>query len=182
MIPVEAHLILNHVPLVGLIFGLVFFVAGLMRSSEGARLAGLRIFVAMGIVVLLVAGSGLVAANLLTEAAWLDHDSLSIHQQLGILTLVVLVALGGLSGALLVSRSTAVGPAWAMKTVLVLAIAGIAATMWTAYFGGTLRHTELGRARQASQRAPECRGLRPYDGPIGGEELCDLRPRSPLNM
>jgi hypothetical protein len=33
MVPVEAHLVLNHVPLVGLIFGLVFFVAGLKRSS-----------------------------------------------------------------------------------------------------------------------------------------------------
>jgi hypothetical protein len=29
MIPVEAHLALNHVPLIGLVFGLVFFVGGL---------------------------------------------------------------------------------------------------------------------------------------------------------
>jgi hypothetical protein len=39
MIPVEAHLFLNHVPVVGLVFGLVFFVAGLKLSSESTLLA-----------------------------------------------------------------------------------------------------------------------------------------------
>lgn len=151
MVPVEAHLVLNHVPLVGLIFGLVFFVAGLKRSSEAALLAGLRIFVAMGIVVLLVAGSGLVSANLLAEAAWLDPDALSGHQQVGILTLVVLVGLGGFSGVMLfVSRTIPQFPAWAMTTVLVLALAGVGASMWAAYLGGALRHTELGRAHPVS--------------------------------
>ena len=95
MVPVEAHLALNHVPLVGLVFGLVFFVVGLKRSSQAALLTGLRIFVAMGIVVLLVAGSGLVTAHL-------------------------------------------------------LAIAGLGASMWAAYLGGALRHTELGRVHLAS--------------------------------
>jgi len=61
MIPVEAHLVLNQVPLIGLLFSLVFFVAGLMRSSEQALRAGLRIFLAMGIAVLPVVGSGLVS-------------------------------------------------------------------------------------------------------------------------
>ena len=151
MVPVEAHLVLNHVPLVGLIFGLVFFVAGWKRSSQAALLAGLRIFVAMGIVVLLVAGSGLVSANLLAEEAWLDPDALSGHQQVGILTLVVLVGLGGFSGVtLFMSRTIPQFPAWAMTTVLVLALAGVGASMWAAYLGGALRHTELGRAHPVS--------------------------------
>ena len=52
MIPVEVHLSLNHVPVVGLALGLVLFVSGLTRSATAAVLAGLRVFVAMGIVVL----------------------------------------------------------------------------------------------------------------------------------
>jgi hypothetical protein len=62
MVPVEAHLALNHVPLIGLVFGLLFFVGGLMRSSESALRIGLRIFLAMGATVLPVVGSGLVSA------------------------------------------------------------------------------------------------------------------------
>jgi hypothetical protein len=151
MVPVEAHLALNHVPLVGLVFGLVFFVVGLKRSSQAALLAGLRIFVAMGIVVLLVAGSGLVTAHLLADAAWLDRDGVSVHQQVGILALVVLVSLGGFSAVMLfASRTPRILPAWAMTTVLVLAIAGLGASMWAAYLGGALRHTELGRVHPVS--------------------------------
>src|SRR5262245_40724718 len=100
MVPVEAHLALNHVPLVGLIFGLVFFVAGLRRSSP-AVLTALRIFVAMGIAGLLVAGSGLVTAHLLAEAPWLDPGDLAVHRQVGILALGVLVSLGGFSAAMM---------------------------------------------------------------------------------
>lgn len=151
MVPVEAHLVLNHVPLVGLMFGLVFFVAGWKRLSQAALLAGLRIFVAMGIVAFLVAGSGLVSANVLAEAAWLDPEALSGHKQVGILTFVVLVGLGGFSSVMLfVPRNTQTCPAWAMTTVLVLALAGVGASMWAAYLGGALRHTELGRAHPVS--------------------------------
>jgi hypothetical protein len=74
MIPVEAHLVLNHIPFIGLAFGLVFFVAGLMRSSEQALRAGLRIFLAMGIAVLPVVGSGLMSARILVNATWLDAE------------------------------------------------------------------------------------------------------------
>lgn len=153
MVPVEAHLVLNHVPLVGLIFGLVFFVVGLKRSSAPALLAGLRIFVAMGIAVVLVAGSGLVAANRLAEETWLDPDAISVHRLAGILTLVVLVGLAAFAGVLLrVSRTTPVLSAWATTTVLVLAIVGVGASMWVAYLGGALRHAELGRGHSMPSR------------------------------
>jgi hypothetical protein len=41
MVPVEAHLALNHVPLVGLVFGLVFFVVGLKRPDRPESARGL---------------------------------------------------------------------------------------------------------------------------------------------
>jgi hypothetical protein len=155
MIPVEAHLALNHVPLIGLVFGLVFFVAGLWRSSEPAVRAGLRIFLAMGIAIWPVVGSGLVSATILAKAAWLDASALSSHRLAGILTLVVLGALATLSGVtLFVSRRNGLPMSVrARNAVLILAIAGLAANLWTAFLGGALRHTELaaGRARASTQ-------------------------------
>jgi hypothetical protein len=96
--PLEAHLFLNHVPLIGLVFGLVFLVAGLKRSSDAALRASLRIFVAMSVIVVLVAGSGLVSANILADATWLDADALSRHRLAGIFTLAVFVTLGRVLG------------------------------------------------------------------------------------
>jgi hypothetical protein len=155
LIPVEAHLALNHVPLIGLVFGLVFFAAGVWRSSEQAMRAGLLIFLAMGIAGWAVVGSGMLSADILADAAWLDAPALSSHRLAGILTFVVLVALATLSGVTLfmTRRNGRAVSARAKNAVLVLAVAGIAANLWTAYLGGALRHTELasGRARAATQ-------------------------------
>jgi hypothetical protein len=148
--PLEAHLFLNHVPLIGLVFGLVFLVAGLKRSSDAALRASLRIFVAMSVIVVLVAGSGLVSANILADATWLDADALSRHRLAGIFTLAVFVTLGGFSGAMLsFSRNTSTLPAWRRTTVLVLALVAFGACLWTAYAGGRLRHSELRQARSS---------------------------------
>ena len=149
MIPIEAHLVLNHVPLVGLVFGLVFFVLGLTRSSEVALAQGFRTFVAIVIVGLAVVGSGLVSAHALAGATWLDAEAISRHQLAGILTLVVLIGLGGLSAVMLASRNRPTVPRWARMTVLLLALAGFGMSAWTAYLGGSLRHTELGRTNNA---------------------------------
>jgi hypothetical protein len=155
MIPVEAHLALNHVPLIGLVFGLVFFVGGLWRSSEQAVRAGLLIFLAIGIAGWAVVGSGMISADILADAAWLDAPALSSHRLAGLLTFVVLVALATLSGVTLfmTRRNGRALSARARNAVLVLAVAGLAANLWTAYLGGALRHTELasGRARAATQ-------------------------------
>lgn len=145
MVPVEAHLVLNHVPLIGLLFGLVFLATGLMRSSELALRAGLRIFLVMGIIVLPVVGSGLMSATILANATWLDGHALSNHRLAGVLTLVVLVGLGTLCGVALVkSRQNNRELSIRVKhAVLLLAVLGFAATAWTAYLGGSLQHSEL---------------------------------------
>jgi uncharacterized membrane protein len=152
MIPVEAHLVLNHVPLIGLVFGLVFFVVGLMRASEQTLRAGLRIFLAMGIAVLPVVGSGLVSATVLADAAWLDADALSNHRLAGIFTLVVLVGLGSVCGVALFTsrRNGRAMPVRVKLAVFLLAVAGFGATALTAYLGGGLRHSELGREQPSS--------------------------------
>jgi len=49
MTAIHAHLFLNHIPVVGLMFGLVFLIAGMKRSSVQTLLTSLRIFVVMGL-------------------------------------------------------------------------------------------------------------------------------------
>ena len=85
-------------------------------------------------------------ANVLADAAWLNLDALAVHRQIGILTLIVLVALVGFSGVMLfVSRTTRALPMRAIRAVLVLAVAGVGASMWAVDLGGALRHTKVGR-------------------------------------
>jgi hypothetical protein len=85
------------------------------------------------------------SATILANATWLDGHAVNNHRLAGILTLVVLVGIGTVCGvALLKSRQNSRELSVRVKrTVLLLAVLGFAATAWTAYLGGTLRHSEL---------------------------------------
>jgi hypothetical protein len=144
MIPVEAHLFLNHVPMVGLIFGLVFMTIGISKAWLQAMRAGLQIFVAIGVLAIPVGVSGLVSAKLLATEPWLDASAVGTHQLAGILTVIVLVALAGLASVVLFALGTTPTPSRAMmKAMTGLAMIGLIAALWTAYLGGGLRHSEL---------------------------------------
>src|SRR5262245_7808535 len=144
MMPVHAHLFLNHVPPVGVVFGLAFFVIGMKRSHE-VMLLSVRIFVGMGLVCLPVVASGLISARLLSAAAWLDSDELSTHQRAGIVALAILVTLAMLSGVVLfrVTRKGQAVPGWARKAIPALALAALGGLLFAAFHGGRLRHREL---------------------------------------
>jgi hypothetical protein len=101
MTVIHAHLFFNPIPVIGLMFGLVFLIAGMKRSSVPTLLTGLHIFVMMGFIAIPVAISGLVSANVHQGAPWLDAGAVRRHPLAGILTLVVLGGLAVLSGIVL---------------------------------------------------------------------------------
>ena len=157
MTPVHAHLVLNHIPVVGLLFGLVFLIAGVRRSSEPTLRVALRIFVAIGFIAIPVAISGLVSASMLQGAAWMDANAVNKHQLAGILTLVVLSGLAVFSGVVLraSSRKNSRMSARAKLAVSVLAAAALVMISWTSNLGGAIRHTELMVVPTSSSHFPD---------------------------
>jgi hypothetical protein len=144
MIPVEAHLSLNHVPMVGLLFGLVFLLIGVRRDSVPAIRAALQTFVAVGFIAAAAGTSGLVAADMLSSAPWFDASVVGAHQVAGITTVSVLIALASYALFVLFSlRETPEISRGVTMALLGLALAGLGAALWTAYLGGRIRHSEL---------------------------------------
>jgi uncharacterized membrane protein len=152
MFPVQIHLALNHIPLTGLVFGLVFYIFGIKRLSEAELLIGERIFVAMGAISILIVASGLRSAHALVPAQWLDASAVHSHQRAGTVTLILIMLLGILSGIILVrSRGgPKVGFVRLRRAILLLAIVSFGIVLWTSKLGGELRHNEL---RSRSQTA-----------------------------
>jgi hypothetical protein len=106
MFPAQIHLVLNHIPLTGLVLGLVFYILGIKKLSEAELLIGERIFVAMGAISILIVASGLRSAHALVAAQWLDASAVHSHQRAGTLTLILStlilsMLLGILSGIIL---------------------------------------------------------------------------------
>jgi hypothetical protein len=128
-------------------------IAGMKRSSVPTLLTGLHIFVVMGFIAIPVAISGLVSANVLQGAPWLDAGAVRRHPLAGILTLVVLGGLAALSGIVLWASSRKGSVSGRAKVAaLLLAVAGLSMTLWTSDLGGAIRHPEL--SDSAHQTAP----------------------------
>jgi hypothetical protein len=145
MIPIHAHLLLNHVPIVGLMVGLVFLLVGVTRSSEATFLAGVRILVVIGVIAVPVVVSGLLSASALEGVRWLDAGAVRQHRLAGILTLGLLLPLATASALILFDWSDdgrAVAP-WVKKAIVALAVVALAMGLWTCDRGGTIRHSEL---------------------------------------
>src|SRR5262249_16410499 len=145
MVPVEAHLSLNHVPIVGLLFGLVFMLIGARRNSLQAIRAALQTFVAVGVIAAATGMSGLVAADILSTAQWLDANAVHAHEVAGITTVILRTGLASfaLSVLLLSLRKTPAISRAVTMSLLALALAGLGAALWAAYLGGRIRHSEL---------------------------------------
>ena len=144
MFPVQVHLVLNHVPLTGLAFGLVFYILGIKKSSEAALLTGERIFIAMGAISIAVLASGLRSAHALLPVQWLDTAAVHSHERAGILTLIVLIVLAILSGIIQGrSRGRRIGFVRLRAAILVFATVSLGMVLWTSRLGGELRHSEL---------------------------------------
>ena len=144
MVPVEAHLSLNHVPIVGLLFGLVFMLIGVRRNSVQAIRAALQTFVVVGLIAAVTGISGLVAADILSTAQWLDANAVHAHEVAGITTVILISGLASFALFVLFSlrRTPAISRAVTMS-LFALALAGLGSALWTAYLGGRIRHSEL---------------------------------------
>jgi uncharacterized membrane protein len=138
------HLMLNHLPVLGVGFGLLLLLAAKFGKSTDLTRAGLVVFV-------LAAGAagtayltGEPAEEAVEEVASVTEQSIEQHEEAATVALVLTGLLG--AGALfgLVSyRRQALPPAWFTGTALIGALVAGGAMAYTANLGGQIRHPEI---------------------------------------
>lgn len=137
------HLTLNHVPVLGVVFGLALLAAAVFRRNETLRRAGWVTLVAVALVALPVYFTGEGAEDIVEDEPGVSHDTIKEHEEIALVALIGMEVLGLLCLAgLLLSRRGGAPPSW-MGTgslVLALVVAGLMAA--TAERGGRIRHTE----------------------------------------
>ncbi len=159
------HLLVNHLPVLGVLFGAALLVAGLWRRSATLIRAGLVTFVAAGIGAGLAYLTGEPAEEVVERAAGVSEAALELHEETAVYALAGGVGLGLLSLAGLVLTRRAAQPmsrlGWGML-LLALAVGGI--TAWTANTGGRIRHPEVGGALTAAADREDAGGEREREG------------------
>lgn len=137
------HLVLNHVPLLGLLFGFLMLLAALWRRSEELTQVSLGIFVltALATIPVYLAGEG--AEEIVEKLPHVAESLIEQHEEAGLISLISIGVLGmiALAGLLLTYRSTP--PLWLITVMLVGAIVAGGITVWTANLGGKISHPEI---------------------------------------
>jgi hypothetical protein len=138
------HLMVNHIPVLGTIFGLLLLAAGTLRHSEELKRAAFLFFIAGALLALPAYLSGEPTVKATQGLPGVSPIVVQKHVEVAQLALSAVLVLGGLSASALwlFGKGTPV-PRWFVLIVLVVALLASVLMAWTANLGGQVRHTEI---------------------------------------
>lgn len=144
MNPAHLHIILNHIPVIGIPFGTALMIWGFLRKSDEVKRTALLVFVAMALVTIPTFLSGKAAEDIVEHLPGVSENLIEKHERAATIALVATCVLGGLAllRLLVPARFAAVGtPMTILVFVFSLGVSG-----WlgrTGHLGGQIRHTEI---------------------------------------
>lgn len=139
----ELHLALNHVPIIGTIFGFLLLAYGRARGSDPVVRAAFWALTVTGLAAVGVYFTGEPAEHLVEELARTSESALEAHEGMALWAAIGGGALGLISlfGLYRYKREPIATGYSALTLVAALIVSGILG--WTAYLGGQIRHPEL---------------------------------------
>lgn len=137
------HLIANHLPVLGVLFGLAIGLYGLIRKEEPILRVALGMFVLIAVVAFAANWSGEKAEDVLEEAVpTVSHDAIHAHEDVAEKAAMSAYLLGLLALATL-------GLSWGKPLRKPFVLATLAGSLivsglmtYTSKLGGEIRHTE----------------------------------------
>ena len=141
---VHIHLLLNHVPVIGMIIGLGLFLIALIGKSEDLERASLVIFLGMALIAFPTYMSGSAAADAVRYFSGIPLAMITAHQNAALLALLFVEITGTVAwfGLWEYRRNSKIGGV-TLATVLILAIATTALMGNVGNLGGKIRHGEI---------------------------------------
>ncbi len=154
---VHLHLLLNHIPVLGTIFGLLLFAIALWKHSEDLKRAALGLFVIAAIAAIPTYVSGEPSEDAVKSLPGVGYSLIERHEDAAAIALGGVLALGiaALAGLAVFRHQRRVPPWFCVMTLLgALLVSG--AMSWTGSLGGQIRHSEI-RPDSGGQSAPPAR-------------------------
>lgn len=138
------HLLLNHIPVLGTLFGLALLGYAIIQQSDALKRAALNTFVAVALVALPVYFTGEPAEEVVESAAGISKGAIDAHEASALISLIGVEALGviALVGLATASRGRSVS-ARATGAAFVVSLATAVLMARTANLGGQIHHQEI---------------------------------------
>jgi len=146
------HLLLNHVPVLGTLSGMLLLAFAMIRRSQELTRVSLAVLVLAAVITIPVYWSGEPAEELVEHRPEVSERIIEQHEEAAEAAATALGILGALSlaGLVLFRQATGVPRRFAALT-LALALVGTVLMIRTANLGGQVRHAEI---RSATAGAP----------------------------
>ena len=141
------HLLLNHIPPLGVIFGLVWLVIAALRRNDAWTRVALWTFVAVALLTIPTYRTGEPAEHVLEDMPGVDfsqiEEHIEEHEESALFSLIAVEVLGlvSLAGLFLSRGSSRILPPW-VTVCLVLVIVTTGLLTYTSHLGGHIRHPE----------------------------------------
>ena len=148
------HLILNHLPMLGVVIAGVLFGIALWYDNVQFQRLTLGLIALFALTAIPVYLTGEPAQHVVERLAGVSEAAIDRHEHAASIALGAVEGLGGLAllGMLIFRRARAIPRGFA-ASVLVFALAVSGLFGWTGYLGGQIRHTEIRADAPVSGRA-----------------------------
>lgn len=149
----QIHLLLNHLPVLGSLFGLILLIFALWKDNQVLKQAALITFMVVAAFVLPVDWSGEGAEEIM-EAEGISHKIIHEHEEKAELSVGLMLSLGAVATLTLwlTLQMSALSRFFGFITLL-LAMATFVSMAFTAHSGGQIRHPEI----RADYTAPKAK-------------------------
>ena len=132
------HLLLNHVPTVGLGIALGLFLASLLKKSDDLKQASFVAFFLLGLLAIPAFLTGSAAQFVLQDQPGVSRQVIAAHQDAALLALILMEITGLVAWIALWRFRT-----WQQTAILILAIVTFGLMASAANIGGHIRHPEI---------------------------------------
>ena len=148
----HVHLLLTHIPVIGMPAITVFLIIGKIRGSREIEWTSLQLFVALALLSIAVYVTGSPANHQMRDLPGISRDVIHRHSTAADFAFWSLEAFGALClGALYKFRTTETVPPREIEVLLALALEVFLLMSWTANLGGKIRHPEIGASSAMGQ-------------------------------
>jgi uncharacterized membrane protein len=151
----HVHLLINHLPVIGTFFGMLVLLYGILAKSVHTRNAAYFILVIAAIGGFIAYQTGEAAEHVAEKLPGVTKELIHEHEEAAEKAIFGIVAVGiaSLAGLFINRRrGQSTGFAW---IVFLVAFITCGITAYTAYLGGSVRHTEIRQGAQQLEQEAE---------------------------
>ena len=150
----HVHLIINHIPVIGIGLLILLFIVAMVRKNKGLITVALAFIILISLATIPVYLTGEPAEEVVEDMPGISEELIEEHEEQAEIAFIFVEVAGGLALITLIARrySDNLGQRLVILTLLVLIVSG-GLIGWTANLGGKIHHEEI-RSGKDSQNLP----------------------------